>query len=85
MKHPGPWREIDDGVVVDANGEEIISGGLGEENRGIDAFQDVMRLILAAPELLDALKAVCDHMGVEDTEAGQDALALIARIEGAHG
>jgi hypothetical protein len=90
MIHPGPWRLVTRttelrfaGDIVDANGE-IVS-----YTPDICSADD-KRLILAAPELLEALKACVRFVpntggsGVfgEARDAYLSACALIARIEG---
>jgi hypothetical protein len=77
-KHPAPWTmetKRDEGAkagdVFNANGVHVVLG--------IESFWDegAKRLILAAPELLAALKRVEEYGRLDE-----DARALIARIEG---
>jgi hypothetical protein len=85
-KHPAPWRLTPNGTsIVDGTckiGDECFDEGhivtvtSSEDLRFSNG--DVKRLILAAPELLAALKAV---LGGEPG-ARTPAHALIARIEG---
>ena len=67
-----------EGDVVDALGAMVVFGG-GYECADPSAFADdeAERLILAAPELLEALKRVGECCGCMDEEAR----ALIDRIE----
>ena len=94
MKHPGPWTyELDpgDNCVSDANGDAVIVDAMGIQS------DEARRLILAAPELLETLKAcpvramdgtlcaVADpYVSMYETFAKweSDVCALIARIEG---
>ena len=82
MKHPGPWKrgDSDDGTwfsVVDA------SGGIVSDDFNCD--QEAEALILAAPELLEALKSALKLIHQEVAERDHVEIpirALIARIEG---
>lgn len=91
-KHPAPWTippKSDEGAIAgdvfDANGMQVIFG--------VEAFCDdhSKRLVLAAPELLAALKDVHDDCPDTKDEATwkserrAEALALISRIEGGNG
>jgi hypothetical protein len=87
-KHPAPWTPMRHGpecTAYDANGVLVCEIGDGEPDR-----EDLQRLILAAPELLAALKDVLENpVDTDDPEpfgagadAATDARALIARIEG---
>lgn len=94
-KYPAPWRYDDvqpcwNGHVVSATENVIIyAEPIGESNsRVIFENKAVQRLILAAPELLAALKnAVDDCPNTKDvsnwrSEQKAEAMTLIARIEG---
>ena len=71
MKHPGPWK-YDFGDIYDANNEHV---GHFVDSGGVRS------LILAAPELLEALKRCHARLGDHcDEQPGVE--ALIARIEG---
>ena len=89
MLAPGPWTE-DCGIVKDANGVMIVDDlhrPMGEN----DAQENfVRRLILAAPELLEAVKALVPYVPNTDARSGplhyarmayDQARALIRRIE----
>lgn len=102
-KHPGPWRVVGDddvdmnegwepGDIVDGDGKIVVwsDGNMGKEDiDGKHACSDseAMRLILAAPELLAALKYVLDHPpGTHYGSMGAEhARALIDRIEKGEG
>lgn len=70
LKHsPGPWRLADTDVVADAFGEEVLIAGVyaGGYTRGGNGNRERLeanaRLIAAAPELLEALKAILADCG----------------------
>lgn len=93
MTHPGPWR-IDQetenaGDVIDANGGPVIFGH-GNPPRCLAVKGDTRmfstevaeRLVLAAPELLDAFKKATEFMAsVAPPEWMQFAHGLIRQIE----
>lgn len=86
---PGPWfvaketdlQESDGNVVVSPNGWEIRPDGyqkLGDEMADL-------RLIAAAPDLLDALytvEALLLSMGMQSSDAYQQTAAAIAKATG---
>lgn len=90
-KHPAPWRyDNNTGSILDSKGALVVSeiwmGSQGpEDDNGMpteDTSTEVMRLVLAAPELLAALKGVLELDDVSDCDASvANARALIARIE----
>lgn len=60
---PGPWREKDDGTIVDSDGNGVVHQMLGRLVNGshIDGRPEVAanrRLVAAAPELLASCKAL---------------------------
>jgi hypothetical protein len=77
-KHPAPWKETNGGIT-DARKHTVgavfnVQGNL-----------ELKRLILAAPEMLAALKACVEHLVSEDRKGANvvsNAESLIARIEG---
>jgi hypothetical protein len=99
MKHPAPWRmksfPAGSEVMVDANGERVsarISEMVDANGREVSdiGWSETDRLILAAPELLAALKEchniiralTFDGDKVDAAQAHERNEALIARIEG---
>ena len=92
----GPWKWTQAGggwwVLLGGNGETVCDDGsaCGEYNREIDPDGPNARLIAAAPDLLEALKALRDK--VADYELGHmddpemlAADAAIAKAEGREG
>lgn len=54
IKHaPAPWRTLETGLVLDANGKVVVPDVYGTEQDEVNANA---RLIAAAPELLKALR-----------------------------
>lgn len=89
MKHPGPWV-LEGKMVNPPIWDGIIAyGGVTPvawvDNRRSLCFADdeAKRLILAAPELLEALVRILEEVdAVSGDEAMEHASALIARVEG---
>jgi hypothetical protein len=87
-KHPGPWRqrENDSYSIEDANGRIIIDEfhvpTFDEATDETGETQEIERLVLAAPELLETLKTVLNMDDTWDNDPRiPEARALIARIE----
>jgi hypothetical protein len=100
MKHPGPWRQ-EYGAIIDSDGGTVaddchIPLSLTDDCQDDGCQGYATRLVLAAPELLEALKALLDSAQSEfasEFEGGAGMLradppefaaaeSLIARIEG---
>ena len=61
MTHPGPWElyggtRFSPDCIVDAEGDQVIKGRPPEQIEFED--DDAERLVLAAPELLETVKAL---------------------------
>ena len=87
-KYPPPWTENGDDVIA-ANGEKVIRT-YGDVGLDWLAYDDTKPLVLAAPELLAALRALYEaadmmvdemRFGFVPPKAIDEARALIARIE----
>ncbi len=82
MTNHTPWKNIDN-VITDSEGFEIAIV-YGEVNGKQE--QEIAQLIAAAPELLEALKAVLDEYGCQYEEghvpAVDRALSAIAKAKG---
>jgi hypothetical protein len=91
-KYPPPWTERDSDDHVEASNGESVTGMFDDVSLCTIVQDDAKPLILAAPELLAALKAVAklgDEGKYETSDGGQlcedyeiiSARALIDRIE----
>lgn len=87
-RHPGPWRlgspQPGSTMVIDSAGVELVKGTTDPISEVEDlrfASPEVERIILAAPELLAALKGIV-AIADRDTVPFVAARAIIARIEG---
>ena len=85
---PGPWEWIDDGLFQERNGDAVMVATF-EYDRGadIEVSDADANLIAAAPDLLDAGRAVIaafdpDAMNPEQFNAWSDLSAAITRAEG---
>ena len=66
-KHPEPWIYDEFDGVKDANGETMFSGGcVGMDNASLQMDDDVSKLILAAPVVLESLAVVLSDDGPRD-------------------
>ena len=87
MNHPGPWK-LDCGQVLDANGRILIDEAMdGAEPAGIRfSSSEIERLVLAAPQLLEALKAVVElsNMLAFIVDEGQPEEEESVLLEAAH-
>lgn len=90
-KHPAPWTlDRATGLVTDAKGatvvRELYPGTQGPQDaEGMpveDTSEAVVRLILAAPELLNLVRLFAFVHPARHEEVSEKARALIARLEG---
>lgn len=77
-KHtPGPWKIDNTGVLTNSKGNRVFAtvyvARPTVESEYFDKWQANARLIAAAPDLLEALKAVYNRLGSGDT-SGQHIL-----------
>ncbi len=82
MKHtPGPWSLTYDSSLVMS--DQVVQGPIGPDTATHDEVKANMRLIAAAPELLDALKRLLnanDELAEEgDAESMGDAIRAARR------
>lgn len=86
-EHPTPWTAAFSPIthVLDANGKEVARVSIAR--KGTDEVRALVRLVAAAPELLEALTHMewcraCAEDAWEKCEGGRHALAAIAKAKG---
>jgi len=72
---PGPWHHKDDEVFSFRNSLVCDCGGFSDSKANA-------RLIAAAPELLEALKLLCQHSDSWKPDVWNNARSAIAKAEG---
>jgi hypothetical protein len=84
---PGPWEAFDDEIVAARTDVHVADVPL-EDGTNPTEWQANLRLIAAAPDLLDALKAFCGDyestpLQIPEIQAAyRHALTVIAKAEG---
>lgn len=77
MEHsPSPWTALETGLILDANGAVVVPDVYGDEQEDKEANA---ALIAAAPELLEALRAIRTTSEIE-IDDGELALCALAEI-----
>ena len=82
---PGPWailERAEDSRTHISNGAHIVCTLGTTRTDGSPNHSANARLIAAAPEMLDALQAVCDACGASDTLLMAQVRAALAKAKG---
>lgn len=81
-KHtPGPWWVDDNGCVAAGHGDTYETIAIMHDWQGDSEREANARLIAAAPELLEALRAVLDE--IDENECGQSLSVRIGKARAA--